>query len=57
MHCKKFAGVTYLENIAKQGVTRFIADDIAGNNLTTQEKKSKKKNVFQHPQTVVAIND
>ncbi len=52
--------MTYLENIAKQDITQLVADDI-GYTLTTEEKKSgnnaKRKNVFQHPLAVVAIND
>ncbi len=38
MQCKRFARMTYLENIAKQNITRFIADDIPENTLTTEEK-------------------
>ncbi len=41
MLCKRFARMTYLENIAKQDVTRFVADDIPGNTLTTEEKNQE----------------
>ncbi len=41
MHCKRFARMTYLENIAKQDITRFVVEDIHGNTLTTEEKNQK----------------
>ncbi len=53
MRCKRFAGMTYLENIAKPDIKRFVADDILGNTITT-EKKSRNN---AKPQIVVAIND
>ncbi len=39
--CKRFARMTYPENIAKQAITRFVADDIAVNTLTTEEMIKK----------------
>ncbi len=33
MHCKRFVRMTYLENIAKQGMTLFVGDA-----LKTEEK-------------------
>ncbi len=38
MHYKRFASMTYLENIAKQDITRFVTDDMPGNTVTTEEK-------------------
>ncbi len=34
--------MTDLENIAKQDITRFVADNIHGNTFTKKEKKIKK---------------
>ncbi len=51
--------MTYLENIAKQNITQSVVDDIPRNTFTTEETRNnaKRKNVFQHPQAVVAMND
>ncbi len=60
VHCKRFARMTYLENIAKRDITQFVVDDIPGNTLTTGKKlrnNAKRKSLYQHPQTVVAINN
>ncbi len=42
MHRKRFARMTYLENTAKQDITRFVVDDLIKNTLTTLKKKIKK---------------
>ncbi len=41
MHCKRFTRMTYLENIEKQDITRFVADDIPENTLITEEKNQE----------------
>ncbi len=41
MHCKRFARMTYLENIAKQDITRFVVDNIPGNTYATEEKNQE----------------
>ncbi len=33
--------MTYLENIAKRDIARFVADDITGNTVTTEEKNQE----------------
>ncbi len=41
MHCKRFARMTFRENIAKQNTTQFVANDIPENTFTAEEKKSR----------------